>query len=323
MDRYSSQDPHELPEKFENIFVYSQHVNSMNGVYVALNFQQQQHASVILKQGINIRFGDSLRECIVQKPVVFSPYKSTNIEPTITDFKERIRTSTYNTGTLPLERNEKIAVVPPMCDCAEEYKINGVIPLQTVSIDRYSAALNHFFLWIKGIQIIKEKTGTNSEAFKTCLTKAFTYIKHNYLVCEMMEQITVRDGKAESKIMVLYETVVNNWLKPLFGTNELIPGGTDICRAIDTTLRVLNDTDPQHTVLFQLAKMNELDADDMQEYERNLNSFVYYVLKLPEYYDKLTQYYSSLKIPEAGIIWTSFDRFKTVECRKKMIIKQI
>jgi hypothetical protein len=320
----SSSEPHVLPNKFEDIYVYHSHaypIQSRGGV-IASHFREMQKTTIAIDRGINIKYGEQLRECINQIPVVFSPYKQNNINAPITDLNDIISVNTYNTGILSLERNETIAVVPPMCDCPNNYKIQGVIPLQTVSHVKYSAALNEFFDWIRGVKQISKIIQGHLTYFPLALEMAYNMIKNNYLVQEMMSCIIVPDGKPISKIQFLYNIVTQQWMEPLFHTHGIFSEEGDLPDVIETTLRALNDTNSEYAALLNLANEFITDSDIKEAIERKLEAMVINILKIPQYYKMLTQYMSPLHIPVVGTIQTSYDDEYHIYPRKKMTLKQ-
>ena len=314
----------ELGNKFENVFVYHDHIFPLQGMgttneVLLSNYQEK---SVILDRGINIKFGEQLKEILLRTPVLFS-YNMLNNITTPTPYSKEFL-STYNTGTRPIERNERIAVVPPMCDCLPKFKIKGIIPLQTVSHVQYSAALNNFINWMRGVNLLKSKMEGNFTLFPKVLSIAYEHIKTNYLVQEMMAQIKIPDGNHKSKIETLYEIVHNHWLTPLLGSNGMCCDGLDIQSALDLTIRALNDMNPEFTLLFQLLERHKITNEELQnEVQEKLKAIVINILNIPKYYEMLTQYMSPQRVPIVGIICTSFDDPFYIYPRKKMIIKKI
>lgn len=317
-------DPHSISDRFEDVYVYHNHVSPAQnrGAEFPSQLIYLQSKTVELHNGLNTRFGEELKQCLLFKPVVYSPYARGNIQSPITDSKSNKRTATHNTGVRPLKRNETFIVVPPMCDCSDRYKIQGVIPLQTVSHIKYSAALNQFFDWIKGVTFLKSLIGDNSKVFSLALSMAYEQIKGNYLVQDMMKYITVPDGAQMTKVQTLYDIVIEHWMKPLFGHVGITSHNADIPTTILTSLRAINDTDPEYKALFRLADIDSLNDELREMFTAKLKVKVATALKIIKYYTMLAQYMLPLEMKAAGTICVSYDDQFFVYPGKKMEVKQ-
>lgn len=317
-------DPHSICNKFEDIFVYYDHVNPVqkHGMEFPSQLISLQNKTVTLDRGINIKFGEELNHCKMYKPVVFSPFGRGNRSLPTTDSKSILRTVTHNTGVRPLQRNELFAVVPPMSNCSDQYKIAGIIPLQTVSYIKYTAALNQFFDWIRGVNFLKTLTNGNSKVFSQALNLAYEQIKSNYLVQDMMDYISVPDGTQMTKVQTLYDIVTKHWIKPLFGHSGIIAEGIDIPAMIETSLRAINDTNPDYRTLFQMVDFDTLKGEIKEMFDLRMREMVRNVLNIPKYYSMLVQYMSPLQLPVAGTICVSYDDQYFVYPGKKMEVKQ-
>ena len=317
-------EPDQLNDKFENIYVYHDHIYPRQYIGETDSFilAKYQERSVVLDRGINIKFGEQLRECMLRIPVLLSPDVLNNVtSPTM---YSKIFLTTYNTGIHPLEKNEKISVIPPMCDCHPKFKINGVIPLQTVSNIKFTAALNQFLNWIRGVNLLKLKLEEHMSIFPKLLSIAYEQIKSNYLVQDMMNHIRVHDGSGISKIETLYDIVYNHWLEPLLGSNGIISDGMDIQKTIESTLRVLNDTNPDFIVLFQFLDSQASVHEELQnEIDEKLKELIINILNIPQYYEMLTRYMCPLKLPVVGIVSTSFEDLYHIYSKHKMIVKKL
>lgn len=319
-------DPHSLSDKFEDVFVYDSHVNpsQSRGAEFPAQLLSMQRATVVLDRGLNINFGEALEHCMTYKPVIFSPYRGGNISSPVTTARCHSRIVTHNTGVRPLQRNEAFTVVPPMCDCPDNYKIKNVIPLQTVSHTKYSAALNQFFDWMKGVNYIRSLITENSnpKIFSLTLDMAYDQIKNNYLVRDMMEHISVPDGNQITKINTLYDIVNEHWMKPIFGQTGILAEGVNIPTMIETSLRAINDINPEYKALLRHTDIELLNDRVTEMLKAKLKAMVVNILKIVDYYKMLVKYMLPLELPINGTVCVSYDDQFFVYPGKKMEIKQ-
>lgn len=313
--------------EFEKIFVEYEHlypVTNKIGAGSAVELRRMQSQSVVLDRGLNINFGKQLKASIVAPPVYFSKDVH-NKHPQMTPSSLSLDFITFNTGTVRLTRNERIAVVPPMCDCSEQFKIKGVIPYQTVSLLKYTAYLNGFLDWVRGVTLILNKYCQVEESMqKKVMDISYEYIKENPLVIDMINNITVPDGSNLSKIETLYTIVKTHWMKPLFSSTGVAENGAVYPTNLACTLLALEDTSVSRARALQ-ENVETMSEENRVEFNGKLKETVKEILKIPDYYTTLVKYWSPISLPEIGIVCAVFSTTGSIfhiEPGQKMTIRK-
>ena len=308
----------EWPDKFENIFVDGSHYYdvSNNSMINSQSLLILQSKAVRLEYGLNIFFGQQLRNCIDYSPEFYN-VEEKNFIHSSKPFSER-KLGTYNTGTEELKMYEKIAIVPPMCD--SPVKIQNVIPLQTVSCTDFNRQLNNFLAWLRIAHQLKMDSKGDRSLFKKLLDITDSFLEENHLIKETLKQVKVPDSIDKSRLEILYEIANKYWIEPLLGidmrhyqTKSPIMQMVDNCRALQNK--------EARAMLVALAKEKE------EPYEKNkiLHELVHGTIDEQELILNAFRFYSEINIKPIGIIQVLYpaigDNSFTVKPQQKMLVR--
>ena len=302
-----------MAHDFENIFVYQRDTFPSPPIlnrHIPIHYKLCQIESIVLDHGININFMKDLIECNLYNPVVFVPNRADNLNKGSIDSKNLFETVTYNTGQRNLIHNYYFSVVPPMCDCDAQFKIGGVIPLQTVPYENFKAELNLFLKWVKSINIMKEECNYDEPTFQEMFNEAEKKIKSNTLVQQMLNQILLDDGCTKSKLYILYDIVSQNWMESYYNNENV-----NLPDQLLTSLRALNDTKED----FEKALNERKHFPD--KVSKMMKERVLTILKLPDMFEQVCSYYKPIEIPKSGRVVKTFGTQFVVQPRGKMIVQ--